>query len=230
MKRVFGIGFTLILLSPFVPGLQGVHAATPTLLVDDFEGTEVKNLLENRANVFMKAPSKIMASRREEIIQEKKTNVLMLKYEKKNSGGPFDSGGWCGYYTLLKSPAALVAPTPDNPNPPPADETYFDGTPYKVITFWVRGEKGDENFVVGLSDRHWDRIGDSVKSQEIGKYLPEGKITTLWQKATIPLDEYFIDLTQLASIAIVFEGDLFPPSGHAGIVYIDNFALEDKVE
>ena len=78
-----------------------------------------------------------------------------------------------------------MAPTPDNPNPPPADETYFDGTPYKVITFWVRGEKGDENFVVGLSDRHWDRIGDSVKSQEIGKYLPEGKITTLWQKATI---------------------------------------------
>ena len=227
-KRLFVIGVVGLLLSPVPFQMAPAHAATAPLLVDDFDGVEIKNRLGNRANVFMKAPSRIMATRREEVIQEKKTTALMLKYDKKNSGGPFDSGGWCGYYTLLKSPPALVAPTPDNPNPPPVEDQYLDITKYKILTFWVRGEKGDENFVVGLSDRHWDRIGDSVKSQEIGKYLPAGKITKLWQKAVIPLDEYFIDLTQIASIAVVFEGDLFPPTGHAGIVYVDQVVLEDK--
>ncbi|MBI3333106.1 MAG: hypothetical protein HYZ93_03325 [Candidatus Omnitrophica bacterium] len=197
-----------------------------SLLVDDFEGSETKNKLGNRANVFIKAPSKAMVSRRGDAVQGKQTHVLMLRYEKKATGGPYDSGGWCGYYTLLKSPGALVAPTPDNPNPAPIEEQFLDGSPYKAITLWVRGEKGDENFVVGLSDRHWDQVGDSVKSQEIGKYLPAGKLTTEWQKATIPMDEFFLDYGQLASVAVVFEGDLFPQGGHAGVVYVDDIALE----
>ncbi|MBI3614983.1 MAG: hypothetical protein HY211_00525 [Candidatus Omnitrophica bacterium] len=219
------VEMTIILGSPFLTPVLSAPASL-VLVVDDFEGGEVKNQLGNRANVFIKAPSKAMVSRREDLIEGKKTNVLMLRYEKKNSGGPYDSGGWCGYYTLLKSPGALRAPTPDNPNPEPVEEQYLDASGYKAITFWIRGEKGDENFVVGLSDRHWDRVGDSVKSQEIGKYLQAGKLTTQWQRATIPLDEYFVDLTQVASISIVFEGDLFPPSGHAGTVYIDNITLE----
>jgi hypothetical protein len=197
------------------------------LLVDDFEDEdEVRNLLGNRCNVFVRAPSKTMVSIKEDTIQGKKTKVLMLRYDKRNTGGPYDSGGWCGYYTLLKSPPALVAPTPENPNPEPLGDQYLDGSVYKKITFWVRGEKGDENFVVGLADRHWDKVGDSVKSEEIGKYLPAGRLTNQWQKAQIPLDEYFLDQTQLASIAFVFEGDLFPETGHTGTVYLDDIALE----
>ena len=200
------------------------HAA---MLVDDFEGDEsAKNKLGNRANVFIKAPSKAMVSPRKEKVQGKESQVLMIRYDKRNTGGPFDSGGWCGYYTLLKAPGALVAPTPDNPNPEPTGEQYLDGSPYKVITFWVKGENGDENFVVGLSDRHWDKIGDSVKSEEIGKYLPSGKLTKDWQKATVPLDEFYLDYTQLASVSIVFEGDLFPETGNTGTVYIDDLSLE----
>ena len=211
--------------------LRPVFAAPPpaapaVIMVDDFEGDEVKNKLGNRANVFIKSPSKCMVSRREDLINGKKKHVLLVKYEKLNRGGPYDSGGWCGYYTLLKSPGALVAPTPENPNPPAQEEQYLDGSAFKAIGFWVRGEKGDENFVVGLSDRHWDRIGDSVKSQEIAKYLPQGKLTTQWQKATIPLDEFFLDHGQLASVSIVFDGDLFPESGHSGTLYISDIALE----
>ncbi len=209
--------------------LSAVWAATASaapVIVDDFNSGEIKNLLGNRSNVFIKAPSKAMVSFREDTIKGKKSQVLMVRYDKRNSGGPFDSGGWCGYYTLLKSPAALVAPTAENPNPEPQPEQYMDGSQYKAITFWVRGEKGDENFVIGLSDRHWDKIGDSVKSEEIGKYLPAGKLTTDWQQAKIPLDEFFLDYTQLASVSIVFEGDLFPETGHAGVLYIDDLALE----
>ena len=78
------------------------HAA---MLVDDFEGDEsAKNKLGNRANVFIKAPSKAMVSPRKDKVQGKESQVLMLRYDKRNTGGPFDSGGWCGYYTLLKAP------------------------------------------------------------------------------------------------------------------------------
>ena len=222
MKR----NFPAVLFSVLAFALQAAPVLAAPLWVDDFNSGEIKNLLGNRSNVFIKAPSKAMVSFREETVGGKKTQVQMLKYDKRNTGGPFDSGGWCGWYTILKSPAALVAPTPDNPNPEPLPEQYLDGSKYKAIKFWVRGEKGDENFVVGLSDRHWDKIGDSVKSEEIGKYLPAGKLTTDWQQANIPLDEFFLDSTQLASISIVFEGDLFPETGHAGVIYIDDIVLE----
>ncbi len=203
------------------------RAAASPLLVDDFEGEEViKNMLGNRANVFLKAPSKAMVSRRSEQVNGQESQVLMLRYDKRNSGGPYDGGGWCGYYTLLKSPGALVAPTDENPNPEPLGEQYLDGSELTQVSFWVRGEKGDENFVLGMSDRHWDKIGDSVKSEEIGKYLPQGRITTEWQKAVVPLDEFFIDYAQLAAVSVVFEGDLFPETGHAGTLYIDNITLE----
>ena len=206
--------------------LVAATASAAPLLVDDFNSGEIKNTLGNRTNVFIKAPSKAMVSFREDSLNGKKSMVLMVRYDKRNTGGPFDSGGWCGYYTILKSPAALVAPTPDNPNPEPMPEQYLDGSKYKFITFWVRGEKGDENFLIGLSDRHWDKIGDSVKSEEIGKYLPSGKLTTGWQQAKIPLDEFFVDYSQLASISFVFEGDLFPETGHSGVIFLDDVALE----
>ena len=210
---------------PVPPAPAGAKEKTP-FLIDSFETGRNKNKLSNRADVYMKEPSKTLMTFPEDVIQEKKTHVLKVRYEKFNKSGPYDSGGWCGYYSLLKSPGALVAPTPDNPNPSPQQEQFFDASKYASVTFWVRGEKGDENFVVGVADFHWDRVGDAVKSEAIGKYLPEGKITTQWQKAVVPLDQFFVDLAQLASVSILFEGNLFPDTGHAGIIYVDDLSFE----
>ncbi len=195
-------------------------------LIDDFEGEEIRNRLGARANVYVRAPSRIMISRTAQEMAGKRSSVLMLRYDKKAEGGPYNLGGWCGYYTLLKMPGYLVAPTEENPNPEPVGEQYLDGSQFQAITFWVRGETGQENFAVGLADRHWDRVGDSVKSEEIGKYLPAGKLSAEWQKATIPLDNYFVDYSKLASISICFEGDLFPEGQATGTVYIDDITLE----
>lgn len=197
------------------------------ILVDNFEGADiVRNTIGNRANVFLRQPSKAMAGRRLEIIEGQRTRILMLRYDRRTMGGPFDSGGWCGYYTLLKT-AKAVPGTGMRPELPGAvSEEYFDASDFHAITFWVRGREGNENFVVGVADRHWDRVGDSVKSQPVGHYLPQDRITTQWQKAVIPLEEFFLDYTQLASIAIVFEGDLFPEAGAIGTVYLDEIQLE----
>ncbi len=210
-------------------------ALAAKLVIDDFEGEEIKNKLGGRTNVFQKAPSKALISRRDDTIEGKKTHVLLLRYDKENEGGPYGMGGWCGYYTSLKKPAHLVAPAEGAAAPAGAvqpaapeqsEEEYLDGSAYKAITFWIRGEKGDEHFMVGLSDRHWDKIGDSVKSEEIGKYVPAGKVTTTWQKAVVPLDAFFVDHSKLGAIAVSFEADAFPEGKGAGTVYLDDIALE----
>jgi len=214
-------GFALV-----TAGMGSSEALAARVLIDDFEGDDVSNKLGNRANVFIKAPSKAMLGLKPSTVSGKKSQVLMVRYDKKQTGGPYDGGGWCGYYTLLKSPGALVAPTDSDPSPATMAEQYLNAEQNNAITFWVKGETGDENFVVGLSDRHWDRVGDSVKSEEIGKYLASGKITKSWQKAVIPLDEFFVDYAQLAAVSFVFEGDLFPETGHAGTVYLDEIVIE----
>lgn len=221
-----GVMVVVLMLMAAAPWICPVPAAAAHTIVDDFEGEEVKNALGGRANVFQKAPSKAMVSRRQDTIDNRPTKVLMIRYDRQAEGGPYGMGGWCGYYTLLKTAGHLVAPEPGKTGPEQSEEQYFDASAYKAITFWVRGERGDENFMVGVADQHWDRIGDSVKSEGIGTYLPGGKITTQWQKAVILLDTFFVDYAKLSSIAVSFEQDAFPEGKGAGTVYLDDLALE----
>ena len=181
------------------------------VLVDDFEGDEVKNLLGSRANVYVRAPSRVMIAKRDVTRDGIDTSALMIRYDKRNTGGPNGMGGWCGYYTLIKNQST---------------GKYFEGSGYNYITFWVRGEKGAENFKIGLADEHWDKVGDSLKSEAIGAYLPEGAVTTLWQEARVPLDVFFLDHANLASITVNFESECFPEGAGSGIIYIDDLALE----
>lgn len=175
--------------------------------VDHFE--KVGNLLGGRTSVYQRAPSRATAATTDREYYGPSGKALVIRYDKKNIGGPGDTGGWCGYYSLLKS-----------------GPKYFDGTVFTNLTFWVKGEKGQENFKIGLADRYWEQMGDSLKSEEISAYLPKNQITTEWQKATVPLDVFFLDMKELASVAICFESDCFPEGEGEGVVYIDEVAFE----
>ena len=203
-KRVWGlVGGVLLLVSG---GLRPAFSIEP-LVVDDFEqGT--MNKLGGRCNTYVMEPSRALALRIKEQ-HHAGTGALMIKYDKKAIGGPHDSGGWCGYYTLLKTGAR-----------------YFDATPYQAITFWVKGATGEENFVVGVADQHWDEVGDSVKSEPIGKYLPSGALTTEWQKATVPLNVFMVEMSKISSVIICFEGSLYPNGASKGTIYLDDLVLE----
>ncbi|MBI1953368.1 MAG: hypothetical protein HYS41_04510 [Candidatus Omnitrophica bacterium] len=200
------LAMTAVLLTAYCLPLTAAFAAEP-LLIDDFEGASV-NKLGGRASTYLKEPSRSLALLVKDPAHQG-SGSLMLKYDKKGRGGPYDSGGWCGWYTLLKS-----------------GSRYFDASGYRSLTFWVRGAAGDENFLVGMADRHWDEVGDSVKSEPIGKYLPAGKVTAEWQKAVIPVEAFFLDHKQTASVAICFEGTLFPGGVGRGTVYLDDLKLE----
>ena len=206
MKRsLLGILTLGVLLFSFF--IHRSAAFAEPLLIDDFEEGSA-NKLGGRSNTYVMEPSRALALRVKDQFHGG-TGSLMLKYDKKGTGGPHDSGGWCGYYTLLKS-----------------GSKYFDATPYQAITFWVKGATGEENFVVGVSDQHWDEVGDSVKSDPIGKYLPGGKLTTDWQKATVPLSTFMVEQNKLASLAVCFEGSLYTNGASKGTVYIDDLYLE----
>ncbi|MCM8782419.1 MAG: hypothetical protein NC828_05150, partial [Candidatus Omnitrophica bacterium] len=127
--------------------------------IDHFERTA--NLLGGRTSVYQREPSRATAITTEREHYGPAGKSLAIRYDKKNTDGPNDEGGWCGYYSILK-----------------AGPKYFDATKFTNLTFWVKGEKGGENFKVGLADRHWEQVGDSVKSEEIGVYLsPNNQIT-----------------------------------------------------
>jgi hypothetical protein len=114
--------------------------------------------------------------------------------------------GWCGYYTLLNQ----------------IDGEFFDLTPYKEVRFWVRGAKGGEMFEVGMADRSWLTIGDSVKAPSLEEYLPKG-VTTEWQEVVIPLSDFGkLDWSQMGSFVVNFYKQ------GKGILYLDNLRFIRK--
>jgi len=208
LLRAFrALAMTGFMFSLTAQGARVTPAFAGAVVIDDFED-QTANKVGGRSNTYVMAPSRALAVKVTEGAHGG-AKALMIKFDKKDKGGPYDSGGWCGYYTLVKS-----------------GPRFFDATPYKSITFWVKGAAGDEKFAVGLSDKHWDEVGDSVKSEEIGKYLPAGKVTAEWQKATVPLSVFMLELKELASVAVCFEGSLFPGGAGKGTVYIDDLMFE----
>ena len=191
----------------FFAFLFGSFGSAEAVVISHFD--KRKNELGGRSSIYQQAPSQARVTLTSETSQDTGGKSLKLFYNKKGAGGPYGKGGWCGFYTRLK-----------------VGEDFFDAGAFKTLHLWVKGETGDENFKVGIADRHWDGVGDSVKSEPIGTYLPAGKITTEWQQASIPLETFFLDVSELASIAICFETDLFPGGEGTGTVYIDEMVLE----
>ena len=177
-------------------------------LIDNFE--RQGNTFGGRSSTYMQQPSGILARRTDEVFYGEEGRSLELRYKKAAEGGPHGKGGWCGYYTIVKK----------------GPRKYYDASAYTYLTFWVKGAKGGENFKIGLADEVWDQREDSMKSEQIGAYLEAGKITTEWQKARIPLEDFWVDTKKLASIAVCFETECFPDGGGKGTVYLDELKFE----
>lgn len=168
-----------------------------------------------RNSAYHRMPSRCGFSKSRDNSGDSSNSVLKIMYDRKLEGGPYGRGGWCGFYSLLKQGV----------------DGYFDATDYVYLTFMVRGEKGGESFQIGLADKMWEYIDDTVKGSDIGRYLPEGAITKEWQRAVIPLDkEYFLEWSQINSLSFCFEGEPFQmeETPMRGTVYIDDIAFTKK--
>lgn len=192
-----------------IVSLLSSTAMAETFLLDDFESPG--NALFSKEGVYKRDPSdaKKGSTTKEAFSGEKS---LYIAYKK-------EAEGFCGYYIHLK-----------------ANNRFFDGTKYTKITFMVKGKEGGEKFQLGLADKAWFEIDDSVKSPNIGEFLPaknkDAGLTTEWQKAEIPLQAFVdirsgdFDLTQLGAMAFCFEPACFEDGTGKGVIYIDDISFE----
>ena len=179
---------------------EGEIAQKKELLLDNFDHSDL-NLLGRKANAYKKLPSVCTFRRVLEPRVGDQGRSLRLDFDKQ-------ANGWCGYYTLLNQ----------------IDGAYFDLAPYKSVRFWVKGQKGRETFEIGLADKSWLTIGDSVKAGAIEKYLPSG-VTTQWQEVVIPLSDFGkLDWSQMGSFVINFH---LPGTG---TLFIDNVRFIRKTQ
>ena len=168
--------------------------------LDDFDHSSL-NLLGRKANAYKRLPSVCKFSRVSEPRVGTEGRSLRLDFDKKNTG-------WCGYYTLLNE----------------IDGDYFDLASYQAVSFWVRGLKGGETFEIGMADRSWLTIGDSVKAGPIEKYLPQG-VTPEWQQVIIPLSDFGkLGLKEMGSWVINFHRP------GEGAVFIDDLVFIRKTQ
>ena len=164
------------------------------LLLDDFDHATVENLLGEKTNTYKSLPSVARSFWVKDVRYGDTGRSLKLVYNK-------EATGWCGYYTLLNQ----------------IDGAYYDLSRYESVSFMVKGEKGGEDFELGMADRNWLIIGDSLKAGQVTKYLPACGITKGWQPVTVPLKDFgSLDLSQMGSFVINFN-----VKGR-GTVYIDD--------
>jgi len=169
-------------------------------LLDNFDSSDL-NLLGRKTNSYKKLPSVCKFKRVTGEHIGPTGRSLELDYYK-------ESTGWCGYYTLLNQ----------------IDGAYYDLKPYEAVSFMIKGKKGGERFEIGMADKNWVIIGDSLKAGSIDKYLPGG-VSTEWQEVIIPLEDFgLLDFSEMGSFVINFN------EKEEGTVYIDNLKFYLKKE
>jgi hypothetical protein len=185
----------------FEPSTRG---STPsfqdnTLLVHG-PGDGNRNRLGGFFNVFYKSPSRSEATLAASPDGRQSLRLSVLRA----------SEGFCGMWIHLF----------DFSQPPDARE-YLDAAPFEVLSFWVRGETGDEEVLLKIADARWELKGDALAIGRVGDFLPAGRIETEWQRAVIPLDRLDGGLDRMGLASLVFEGTA---EGEA-TVYIRQVAL-----
>jgi hypothetical protein len=103
---------------------------------------------------------------------------------------------------------------------PPIQRTFLDASPFRYLTFDIRGERGGESLSLQVADVSWERKEDSLRIGDVERFLPTGKIQPSWQRAWVPLDKFpeRVNKTELASL-------VFLANQGKGRVYIGDVAF-----
>ena len=88
-------------------------------------------------------------------------------------------------------------------------EQYLDASPFRYLSFRVKGAKGGEDFDITLQDSTWRQHEDVNPTRPLRAYLPGGA-PTAWREVLIPLSDFAgLDSSKLFNLILVFskEGD-----------------------
>ncbi|MDD5423851.1 MAG: glucoamylase family protein [Candidatus Omnitrophica bacterium] len=97
-----------------------------------------------------------------------------------------------------------------------------DLSKYAEVSFWVKGEKGGEEFKVGIKDSSYFEDKMDIKD------LLPGGVTTQWQKVSIPLADFksIKNWFNMDNFSITFRNDYGQP--FTGTIYVDGLAFSGE--
>jgi hypothetical protein len=99
---------------------------------------------------------------------------------------------------------------------------FLDTTSYQYLSFWVKGDKGGEDFAIKLSDAAWIVKEDSIQIGYASDYLKKG-VTTEWQEVLVPLadmKDFRLDPGELGGMTLEFMSE------GGCTIYIDDVSLK----
>lgn len=171
------------------------------VLIADFN-QGVQNRLGGYHNKFEAGPSRANTAMSPDVFRGDSGRSLRIDAHRAASGF---CGAWVHFFDFRAS-----------------EPHYFDATSYPVLSFWVKGEKGGETFLVKLADETWIKKGDALSMGSVEECLP-GKVTTEWREVQIPLSfgpAERLDCSRLGGLTLEFN----VPGDYT--VYIDDIAVK----
>ncbi len=179
--------------------ILAIKALSVGFLVWSFE-EGVFNRWGGQFNAYGRLPSWTRTYLDPKVHQASSGHSLRLTVHRERDGF---AGVWLGFY-----PASG------------AGRQFFDARTYRFLSFWVKGEKGGEDFEVQLADDTSEQREEEVPKRPIRAYLPKG-VSTDWQEVLVPLSDFpGVHLGRLANLVLNF------PSPGDYRVYLDDVTLK----
>jgi hypothetical protein len=159
----------LLLLTVLVSAC-GLAAEPPpsSLLVWHFE-QGIANGWGGQYNVYMREPSWARTYLDPTVTRVSSGHSLRVTAHREAEGF---CGLWMDFYTAAEAP-----------------RQHLDASAYRYLTFWVKGQKGGEDFELELTDETSTGDDHLRPKQPLHTYLPQG-VTTNWQEVVIPLADF----------------------------------------
>ncbi len=178
-------------------------APSGPLLVWDFE-RGIANRWGGQYNTYMRVPSSARTYLDSSVTRSSSGHSLRVTAHR-------DSEGFCGVWMEFRSGTEIP-------------HQYLDATAYRYLSFWIKGEKGGEEFDIELTDEATLNNEDARPRRPLRAYLPQGA-TTRWQEVRIPLADFTgLKHARLARITL----NITTPGDTR--FYLDDLAFKRQVE
>lgn len=164
-------------------GAAAVEPGARALLLWDFD-RGVANAWGGQYNVYMREPSWARTYLDPTVHRSPAGHVLRVTVHREEEGF---CGVWMQFY----------------PRSGPR-QRFVDAAPYRFLSFWIKGEKGGEDFEVQLVDDAGVKREGANPRLPLQSYLAKG-VTTEWQEVVIPLADFQgLNLRRLAQMTLNF--------------------------
>jgi len=173
-----------VLLALLVPvTLLAADPPPPSVVVWDFE-QGIGNAWDGHYNAYMREPSWARTYLDPNVKPASSGHALRVTAHREVEGF---CGVWMEFYPRDEAP-----------------RRYLDASPYRFLSFWIRGQKGGEEFELQLVDDAPEADEEARPKRPLRAYLSQGA-TTEWQEVLIPLADFHgLNLRRLARLTLHF--------------------------